>query len=100
VTDILREWIDIAAALEVSEDTAQRYAARPFDPLPVYYDHAGRPCLRRDAVAAWIDRQSLFYHSYHALKAIGQLPGQRRARGESPRKRPPRAIAKRVRARS
>lgn len=83
MSDIYREWCDIAAPLEVSEDTAQRYASRDFDPLPVYFDHAQRPCCRVDAMKAWIDRQALHYHSFQALRAAGLLPGQRRrAKGE------------------
>lgn len=74
---LYRGWADIAAPLEVSEDSVQRYAARAFDPLPVYYDHAERPCCRADAMRDWVSRQALFYASFHALREAGKLPSQR-----------------------
>jgi hypothetical protein len=79
--EFYRGWADIAAPLEVSPDTAERYAARSFDPLPVYYDHAERPCCRGDAMQAWVSRQSFYYASYHALRQSRNLPSQRSERG-------------------
>lgn len=97
---IYRGWKDICAPLEVSEDAAQGYAARAFDPLPVFYDHGERPCCRADAMRAWVDRQSLFFHSFHALREAGKLPSQRSKTEHPahPQRRPKVARRARVRA--
>ena len=76
MTATLQGWKEIAAALDVSKTTAQSYAARNVDPLPVFYDHARRLCLRRDAAQAWIDRNALHFAAYHALRRAGALPEQ------------------------
>lgn len=88
--EVLKGWDDIAAVLEVHHDAAQRYAARDVDPLPVWYDHAERPRLHVSAAQAWIDRQALFFRTFHALKDAGLLPSQRRAaaRAEGAAKKP------------
>lgn len=77
--EVLKGWDNIAAVLEVRRSAAMRYAKRDVDPLPVWYDHAERPRLHVAAAQAWIDRQALFYRTFHAMKAAGLLPSQRRA---------------------
>lgn len=77
-----RGWDDIAAVLEVSDTTAQGYAARDVDPLPVRYDFANRPCLGRRALGAWVARQAHYFRTYHELKRTGRLPGQVRTEGK------------------
>lgn len=48
-------WKEIAAALGVSEDTAQRLAGRAVDPLPVK-NFNGRRWARTDELTAWAHR--------------------------------------------
>ncbi len=69
-------WKAIGHALGVTDDTAQTYAKRNVDPLPVRYDHARRPYVLASATQDWIDRQDLPHGAYHALKARGALPEQ------------------------
>lgn len=79
-------WEDISAALDVSDTTAMEYAGRPVDPLPVWYDHASRPCIGLRALQAWVARQAHFFRTYHALKRAGKLPGQIRTEGKKQRR--------------
>ncbi|MGK3995114.1 hypothetical protein [Sorangium sp. So ce1024] len=73
---IYRGWDAISQALDVSVDTAMAYAARGFDPLPIQYDHAGRPVIPVSALEDWEERNSLPFHAYHHLKQAGKLPAQ------------------------
>jgi hypothetical protein len=73
---VFRGWESIGGALEVDSDTAFKYAARPFDPLPVYYDHARRPCCPCTALRDWELRQALPFFAYHELESRGRLPAQ------------------------
>lgn len=78
---MVRGWIDIADALEVSDTAAMNYAARDVDPLPVLYDFSGRPFIWLRALAAWISRQAHSFRTYHELRRAGRLPGQIRTEG-------------------
>lgn len=53
----LRGWKEIAAFLEISEDTAQARAdvRRAQDPLPVRYDYRG-PYAWESALIDWVER--------------------------------------------
>lgn len=73
---LLREWKDIAEALDVSVDSVQRYAARNVDPLPVVYDHACRPSIFVSALQDWVDRNTHAFAAYHAMRAQGVHPSQ------------------------
>ena len=64
-------WKEIACALRVVTDTAQKYAARNVDPLPVFYDFAERPTVRSDVMADWVDRQMLPYQAFQSLRSRG-----------------------------
>ena len=73
-----RGWKEIAARLDVDEDTAFSYSVRAYDPLPVRYDHAGRSYIEKIYADAWEHRQDLPAHAFHVLKAQGMLPSQRK----------------------
>ena len=73
---ILREWKEIAAACEVSEDTVQRASKRNRDPLPVDYDAFRRPWIYRAALAAWLRRNNMAAPVYRALMKAGLHPSQ------------------------
>lgn len=92
-------WDHIAAALEVSDVTAQSYAGRDIDPLPVFYDHASRPAVMMSALNAWMDRQTFFFRTYHVLREANMLPGQVRLRGEPITKKRRKATKAGVRSR-
>lgn len=53
----LRGWKEIAAFLELSEDTAQARAdtKRNIDPIPVRYDYRG-PYAWESAIMDWVER--------------------------------------------
>lgn len=70
------EWKDIAKALGMSIDSAQRAAARNVDPLPVRYNHGHSPYIRHDSMSDWVDRNDLPHNAYHALRKRGLLPHQ------------------------
>ncbi|WP_438028989.1 hypothetical protein [Sorangium sp. So ce233] len=77
----LKGWKEIAEALQCSEDSAQRAAVRPFDPLPVYYDPWGNPETWRSGALAWRHRNTLPAFAYKALEEAGMLSSQRAADG-------------------
>lgn len=70
-------WKDIASALTVSERTAQEYAARNRDPLPVEVGHRGAWAYVT-ALRDWMRRQNVPYRTHLELKRAG-LPGGRRS---------------------
>jgi hypothetical protein len=76
---IIRGTAQIAALLEQSEDSVERYAARNIDPLPIWYDQAERVCIWASALKDWVDRQVNFHRQHHLLRERGLLPGQKRA---------------------
>lgn len=51
--DLLDRWGKIADFLKVSEKTAQRYANLKNDPLPVKYDPAGHPIIKKSVAEKW-----------------------------------------------
>jgi hypothetical protein len=69
-------WDAISAMLEVSNDTAQRYASRQIDPLPVLFKET-KPFAPAGSIEAWMKRHELSYHNYQALRNAGLLPSQR-----------------------
>jgi hypothetical protein len=77
----IRQWKDIAAHLGVSVDTAQDYANRNRDPLPVFVDHRGVH-IHRHVMRDWVDRQRLAYVKHVELKRAARAArsGNRRSR--------------------
>lgn len=72
----LEGWKQIAAALGVSEDTAQRYAMRSYMPLVVFYDHADRAWCPASHVRDFKSQHHLPAWAHHALKSRELLPHQ------------------------
>lgn len=92
----LQGWKEIADTLRCSEDSAQRAAVRPFDPLPVYYDPWDNPILWRSAAEAWRHRNTLPAQAHHALREAGMLASQRGADGSPGRRPRPRVVRSRA----
>lgn len=82
----LEGWKEIAAALNVSEDTAQRYANRAHMPLVVFYDHSDRVWCPASHVRDFKNQHHLPGWAHAALRARQLLPGQQ-AQGGLPRAR-------------
>lgn len=83
----IRQWKDIATHLGVSVDTAQDYASRNVDPLPVFVDHRGvhiDPSVMRD----WIDRQRVAYAHHVALRRAARSGNRRSRRRNKPELKP------------
>ncbi len=98
-SSLLEGWKQIAAAAGRSEDAVQRVSKRVFDPLPVWYDAWETPISTAAAVTAWLKRNTLPAHAYHALKEHGLHPSQRGPAGEAngaPATRPVRRRATRA----
>lgn len=67
-------WKEIAAALDVSEDTAVSYSRRPYDPLPVRADFAERVYISKRALASWVNRHDLPAWAWAELDRVKRLP--------------------------
>jgi hypothetical protein len=76
---VLRGWKDIANHLEVTDRAARERATRPFDPLPVFYDHRG-PFAFVDALDQWVARSVFAYKSHLRLN---QLEAAERRRAQA-----------------
>jgi len=61
-------WKSIAKSAALSERTAQRYARRRLDPLPVYV-YAGKVQAEPAALRAWMRRNTIPLASYVASGA-------------------------------
>jgi CMP-2-keto-3-deoxyoctulosonic acid synthetase len=73
---IVYGWKDIANALGVHVHTAQRWARRNVDPLPVRVGHRGVYALRA-AMLAWVERQDMPLQASDELNRLRALLGVR-----------------------
>lgn len=73
----IRQWKDIATHLGVSVDTAQDYANRNRDPLPVWVDHRGVH-IDPGALRDWVARQRIAY-AKHVEHRRAARSGKRRS---------------------
>jgi CMP-2-keto-3-deoxyoctulosonic acid synthetase len=73
---LLYGWKDIANALGVHVHTAQRWARRNVDPLPVRVGHRGVYALRA-AMVAWVERQDMPLQASDEINRLRALLGER-----------------------
>jgi len=73
---LLYGWKDIANALTVHIHTAQRWARRNVDPLPVRVGHRGVYALRA-ALVAWVERQDMPLQASDEINRLRALLGDR-----------------------
>ena len=73
---LLYGWKDIANALTVHVHTAQRWARRNVDPLPVRVGHRGVYAIRA-ALVAWVERQDMPLQASDEINRLRALLGDR-----------------------
>ena len=61
-------WASIAKSAALTKRTAERYARRPVDPLPVYV-YGGKVCAEPEALRAWMRRNTIPLSQYVAMGA-------------------------------
>ncbi len=72
-------WKDIGRALGTCVRTAQHYAQRDYDPLPVRVGHRG-PWAYVSALRDWVMRQDLPYQVAHRARAESTRSSRRARR--------------------
>jgi hypothetical protein len=69
--EVLEQWKEIASELGVSVRTAQSYAVRNIDPLPVRIGHRG-VWADTGAVRSWARRQDMPYGAHLSIVRLSQ----------------------------
>lgn len=77
--DDIEGWKAIAVELGgVNERTAERYAKRNRDPLPVSTDHRGWVCISRTALRDWVNRQRMAYQTHCDMRSAQRSTSKRK----------------------